>query len=152
MGPPGTVTRRRKAVREGLVGVGAGGVALLVAATFTTVIGIRVGTTSRLADLDTQLSGWDRHGAALLVLALLAAVMLAGARRGSGPAAAAVAATGVAALAIALVGDAPDVHDTGLVGSLYEDAVARPGAGFAFELVGGALLLGAGLALAALRR
>jgi hypothetical protein len=152
MGPSGTVSRRRNAVRDGLLGVGAGGVALLVAATFTTVVGIRVGTTSRLADLDTRLSGWDRHGAALLVLALLAAVMLAGARRGSRPAAVAVAATGVAVLGIALVGDAPDVHDTGLVGSLYEDAAASPGAGFVCEVVAGALLLGAGLALAALRR
>jgi hypothetical protein len=152
MGPPRPVRSRRNAVRDGLLAFGAGGVALVVVATFTTVVGIRVGTTTRLAELDTELSGCDRHGAALLVLALLGAVMLVGAWRGSRPAALAVAATGLAALGIALIGDAPDVHDTGLVGSLYEDAVASPGAGFVCELVGGALLLGAGLALAALRR
>ena len=71
--------RRANAVRAGLLVAALAGVAALVAATFTTVIRITVGTTTRLASLDTELSGWDRHGPALLVIAGFALVMLAGA-------------------------------------------------------------------------
>jgi len=45
------------AVRAGLLIAGCAGVAALVAATFTTVIRITVGATTRLAALDTHLSG-----------------------------------------------------------------------------------------------
>jgi hypothetical protein len=37
-----------------------------VLATFSTVIRITVGDDDALANLDTELSGWDRHGPALL--------------------------------------------------------------------------------------
>jgi hypothetical protein len=147
-----TLSGRPSALRHGLLGVGLAGSALLVAATFATVIRIRVGTSSRLAGIDTALSGWDRHGPALALLALLAAVMLAGARRGAAPALAAVAVAGLAALAVAVLGDAPDVHDTGLVGAVYEDAAARPGPGFYAETIGAALTVAAGLGLLLERR
>jgi hypothetical protein len=146
-----TLSGRENALRYGVIAVGAAGVALLAGATLLTVIHIRVGATSRLAELDTALSGWDRHGPALALLALFAGVMLVGAWRGARPAMLATAAAGLAALAIALAGDAPDVHDTGLVGALYENAAASPGAGFWAEVLGGALLVAGGLGLAALR-
>jgi len=50
------------AARAGLSVAGFAGVAARVAATFTTVIRITVGATTRLAALDTRLGGWDRHG------------------------------------------------------------------------------------------
>lgn len=146
-----TLSGRSNALRHGVLGAAALGVALLVAATFATVISIRVGTTSRLAGLDTELSGWDRHGPALALLALLAGVMLIGAHRGALPAMLAIAVAGVAVLAVAVLVDAPDLHDTGLVGAAYEDAAASPGAGFYAEVVGGGLLAIGGLGLVALR-
>ena len=145
--------RRANAVRAGLLVAALAGVAALVAATFTTVIRITVGTTTRLASLDTELSGWDRHGPALLVIAGFALVMLAGAYgRGARPAMAAVAVCGAAALVIALGLDLPHLDDTGQVGRLYDDAAAAAEVGFWLELAGGALLVTAGLGMLVLAR
>lgn len=129
-----------------------GGVAALVAATFSPLIAIKVGTATSLANIDTQLSGWERHGAELLALAGAGALMTVGALRGARPAMAAVIACGLAALALGLLTDLPHLHDTGLVGELYADAIAGPRAGFYLELAGGALLTVAGSALMAARR
>jgi hypothetical protein len=129
----------------GLAGVAAIGVACLLLATFATVIEIKVGTTTRVPDHDTHLSGWDRHGPALLILALFAAAMIVGAVRGARPAMAAVGALGLAALLIAIVGDVPDLHATGFIGEVYEDAVAGPKAGFYLETLGAVLLLASGV-------
>jgi hypothetical protein len=139
-------------VRLGLFGAGLLGVAGLVLATFSTVIRITVGTTTRLANLDTELSGWDRHGPALLVVAGLALVMLVGAARGARPAMAAVLVCGVVALFVALAFDVPHLDDTGQVGRLYADAAAGPRVGFWLELGGGVLLCVAGLGLLARAR
>src|SRR4051812_47921964 len=140
-------------LRAGLVVAGLAGVAALVGSVFSTVIRITVGTTTRLANLDTALSGWDRHGPALLVIAGLALVMLAGAARGARPAMIAVLVCGVVALFVVLVFDVPHLDDTGQVGQLYADAAAAPGVGFWLELGGGALVAasGAGLLVAARR-
>jgi hypothetical protein len=126
------------------------GAACLFAATFSTVIEIRVGTTTRLAGQDTHLSGWDRHGAALLVVAAFAVLMLAGALRRARPAAIAVAVLGLVALLIAVVGDAPHLHETGFIGEVYEGAAAGPKAGFYLETLGAILLLAAGTLMTAL--
>src|SRR4051794_22832933 len=136
-------------VRLGLFAAGAAGVAALVLATFSTVIRITVGTTTRLARLDTSLTGWDRHGPALLVVAGLALVMLVGAFRGARPAMAAVLVCGVAALVVCVAFDVPHLDDTGQVGALYADASAGPAVGFWLELAGGGLLAlsGGGLLL-----
>jgi hypothetical protein len=142
------------AVRAGLAVAGLAGAAALVAATSSTVIQVTVGTTTRLASLDTELSGWDRHGPALLVIAAFAVVMLLGAvQRRARPAMVAVVVCGVAALAIVLVIDLPHLDDTGQVGRLYTDASAGPEIGFWLEVAGGALLgvVGAGLLRVAAR-
>jgi hypothetical protein len=138
-------------VRLVLAICGAAGALLLVVSTFATVIEIKVLTTSSLAtDFDTDVTGGDRHGVAMVVLAVFAVVMLAGAvLRGARPAMAAVAAAGIIALSIAIASDAQHIHDTGQVGELYEDASADAGSGFFYETLGGALLLisGGGLLL-----
>src|SRR3954453_8912535 len=121
--------RRSNGLRAGLLVVALAGAGGLVAATLTTVIRITVGTTTRLASLDTELSGWDRHGPALLVVAAFALVMLVGAFRGARPAMVAVAVCGLVALVIAVAFDAPHLDDTGQVGELYSHASAGPGVG-----------------------
>src|SRR3954452_11886701 len=153
MRPPDRVIDRPNGLRGGLVVAGLAGVAALVLATFSTVIRITVGTTTRLANLDTGLSGWERHGPALLVIGAFALVMLVGALRGARPAMLAVVACGLAALVVALGLDLPHLDDTGQVGRLYADASAGPEIGFWLEVCGGALLVvcGAGLFVQARR-
>lgn len=140
-------------VRGLLTLAGVAGVVLLVISTFTTVIEIKVLTTSDIAaKIDTQISGADRHGGALIIAAVFAAVMLVGAvTRAARPAMVGLAAAGALALAIAIVSDAAHIHDTGQVGELYEEATADAGPGFFYETLGGALLLvsGGGLLLLA---
>jgi hypothetical protein len=133
-----------RAVRIALLVAAAAGALCLFVATFSTVIEITVGTTSRIADRDTQLSGYDRHSVALLLIGIFALVMTVGAWRGARPAMVALAVAGVAVLLIALVGDLPDVHKTGVIGELYDNARANPKVGYYLETLGGALLLLAG--------
>jgi hypothetical protein len=140
-------------LRVGVFIAGVLGVAALAGTTAATVIQITVGTTTRLANLDTELSGWERHGPALLVIGAFALVMLFGALRGARPAMVAVFACGLAALVVALGLDLPHLDDTGQVGRLYTDASAGPEVGFWLELLGGVLLAvcGAGVFLVASR-
>jgi hypothetical protein len=133
-----------RAVRISLAAAALAGVICLVAATFSTIIEITVGTTTKIASLDTELSGYDRHSIALILIALVAAAMAAGALRGARPAMLALAALGIVVLLIAFIGDLPDVHDTGQVGELYDNARANPRTGYYLETLGGALLLLAG--------
>ena len=115
---------RANALRFALLAAAAAGVICLLLATFATVIEIKVGTTTKVPDHDTHLSGWDRHGPALLVIAAFAAAMVVGAARGARPAMAALAVLGLVALLIAVVGDVPDLDETGFIGQVYEDAAA----------------------------
>jgi hypothetical protein len=135
-------------LRIGLCAAASAGVVCLVLATLTTVIEIKVGTTTRLPGRDTHLSGWDRHGPALLIVAAFAAAMVAGALRGARPAMIALAVLGLVALGIAVVGDVPDLNETGFIGEVYEDAAAGPSAGFYLETLGGVLLLASGVLMA----
>jgi hypothetical protein len=132
------------ALRAALAATALVGALLLVAATFSTIIEITVGTTSHLANIDTERSGADRHGPALVLLAAFAIAMIAGALRGAKPAMAALVVCGIAALLISLVGDLPHVNDTGQVGVLYSDARAAPRFGYYAETLGGVLLVIAG--------
>jgi hypothetical protein len=139
-------------LRAVLAVTGLAGAVLLVVASFTSVITITVGTTSQVLNADTAQSGWDRHGPALIVLALLAVWLLAAALRGSRVAMAGLLVCGVVALAIPTISDRPHVHDTGSVGDVYAEATADPGAGYYLETLGGALVLLSGGALLVLGR
>jgi hypothetical protein len=144
--PPSSSTN---GLRLGLAAMASAGAICLLLATFATIIEIRVGTTTKVPDHDTHLSGWDRHGPALLLIALFAIVMVAGALRGARPAMVALAVLGLVALLIAVIGDVPDLNETGFIGEVYEDAAAGPKAGFYLETLGAVLLLaGGGLMLA----
>src|SRR3954467_3546827 len=138
-----------KALRLGLLAAASAGVICLLLATFATVIEIKVGTTTKIPDHDTHLSGWDRHGPALLLIALFPAGRGVRAVRGARPAVAALAVLGLAALLIAIVGDVPDLNETGFIGQVYEDAAAGPQSGFHLETLGAVLLLASGGAILA---
>ena len=140
------------ALRAALALTGLAGGLLLLVASFTTIIEITVGTTSRALDADTAQSGWDRHGPALALLALLGLWLLAMALRRSRVAMVGLLLTGIVALAIAWHWDRPHVHDTGAVGDIYAEATADPGLGYYLETLGGALLLLSGGALLVLGR
>jgi hypothetical protein len=140
---------RANALRFALLAAAAAGVICLLLATFATVIEIKVGTTTKVPDHDTHLSGWDRHGPALLVIAAFAAAMVVGAARGARPAMGALAVLGLVALLIALVGDVPDLDETGFIGQVYEDAAAGAKGGFYLETLGGVLLLVSGVLMLA---
>jgi hypothetical protein len=144
MAPSIPSPRSTNALRLGLAAIALVGAICLLLASFATVIEITVGTTAKIPGHDTELSGWDRHGPALLIIAGFAIVLLVGAVRGARPAAAAVAALGIVALVIVIVGDVPDLNETGFIGQVYEDAAAGPKAGFYLETLGGVLLLAGG--------
>lgn len=125
---------------------------VIIVAELSPVYSIEVtGLPCELAERDLaeqcEPTGAERHSYALLLLALLAAVMAWGAGIGrSLPAAAALAAAGAAVLAIALIGDLPDVDETGAIGIRFEGAAAMPKSGFWLSLIGGAMALVAGVA------
>lgn len=125
-----------------LGGAGGLGAVLLVLATRAAIIQISIGTTQSTASgIDTSLSGADRHGPALVVIAAFALVMLAAALRGARPAMVALAIAGIVVLGIAIVSDARHIDDIGDVRQLYTGAVSGTGSGFYYETLGGALLL-----------
>lgn len=132
--------------RFALAIVGLAGCVMLVLATTATVFKVTVVTTSELqAPIDTVQTGSERHGVALVLLAVFAAVMIVGALRGAKPAMLAVAAAGLAAVLIALVQDANALDDVvAEVGVLYEGASGSRESGYYLETLGGALLLVSG--------
>ncbi len=135
---------------------------LLVVAEFSTIASVSVDgescevlndTNPELADR-CSLSGFDRHGGALLLLALLAAGAGIVARRGvTREIGGVLLAIGVVTLGLTLFGDLPVTNDTGAIGSDFDDATASAGLGFYLELLGGVLCVAAGvLGLVAARR
>jgi hypothetical protein len=134
--------------RAALLALPLGGAALLLAAELSTLYEVRVVTA--VPEGGSYATG-PHHGYALAVIAVAIAVMAVGAvLGGSRPAAVAVLLLAAAALAIALLVDLPDVHETGLIGRTYADARAEPRSGLYLEIAGGcAALLGAALILAA---
>jgi hypothetical protein len=140
------------------MGVAAAGAlsALLLAITeFLTVASVDVASGScevindsnpSLADR-CSLSGFERHGGAFILLAVLVAAMAIGASAGrSRPAAVALVAIGVLVLGLTLLIDLPQTHQAGAIGRDFEGATAQAGPGFFTELLGGLLALGAGAA------
>jgi hypothetical protein len=128
---------------------------LMLVAELSTIWSVDVVTASCSDLADPSLAdacarkGYEAHLFALIVLGLLALVMAWGAARGaSRPAALALVAIGAVVLAIALIGDAPKVDETGRIGQNFDEAEANPGAGFYLEIAGGVLaVLAGGLAL-----
>jgi hypothetical protein len=121
-------------------------VALLLAAEFSTVFEVTVGT---LEVVKRDATGGENHGYALLVVALFAVALVALGLRGVVPARTAglsLAGLGAVALVVALALDLPDTRGGGrLPESLaYEDARAHAGAGLGLEIAGGVLLIVAG--------
>lgn len=148
--PPRVRSSGIPTARLALALLGAVGALLLLVASFSSIIEITVGTTSKVVDADTAQTGWDRHGPALILLALLALFLLFTGLRASRTALVGLVVAGVAALAIAWIWDRPHIHDTGSVGDIYAEAEADPGTGYYLETLGGALLLFSGGALLAL--
>ena len=125
------------------------GAAALIAATFLPVLRISI-DDEVVSGLDR--TGWDEHGAALLALAIFALALLRPALRGSRPAALAIALAGIAALAIAVASDLPDIGDTGALGNRLEAGKVGAGFGAYAETLGGILLVAAGGMLALISR
>lgn len=135
---------------------------LLVVAEFSTIASVSVDgescevlndTNPDLADR-CSLSGFDRHGGALILLALLTAGAGIAARRGATREVGGVlVAIGVVTLGLTLFGDLPVTNDAGAVGDDFDNATASAGLGFYLELLGGVLCVAAGaLGLVAARR
>jgi hypothetical protein len=135
---------------------------LLLMAEFTTIASVSVEGEScevvndaspELADR-CSLSGWERHGGALILLALLTLGAGLAARRGTSAAVGAILlAIGAVTLGLTLIGDLPVTNDTGAIGIDFEGATGSAGLGFYLELMGGVLCLIAGaLGLISARR
>ncbi len=121
------------------------GAVLVLVAQFTALYHLHSATSS--AAIKSVGTGGN-HAWAPIPLAL-AALVLAYAvyRHGSRVALAGLVALGVATLLIALIGDLPDAHSSGLVGSSasgYVQATASPSAGLYMETLGAVLLIVAG--------
>ena len=131
-----------------ITGAGMLAAALMVLADFLPIVSVDVAggscevindTSPELADRCEQ-SGFERHGPALVLLALVVAAMAWGAGvGGSRPAAVALVAVGLVVLAIALLVDLPATDDTGAIGPRFDGAVAQAEVGFTLELAAGAL-------------
>ncbi|MGH2764257.1 MAG: hypothetical protein ACRDL0_15880 [Thermoleophilaceae bacterium] len=131
---------------------------LLVVTEFATVASVDVASGScevindanpELADR-CELSGFERHGGAFILLGALAGAMAWGAGiGGSRPAAFALIALGLLVLGWSLGFDLPESDEEGVLRS-YEGARGAAGPGLTIEIAAGALALAAGaLALAA---
>jgi hypothetical protein len=136
-----------------VLALGAIGGLLMIVSLFATVISVDVATGScevinesnpELAE-GCELSGFERHSVAFLLLGLLAVLMAWGASVGrSVPAGAALIGIGLIALAFAVLSDLPASDDTGALGRNFEAASASAGAGLYLEILSGLLVILAG--------
>jgi hypothetical protein len=138
----------------GITVVGAIAGVLMVVSEFMTVASVDVasGSCEVINDADPSLadrcslSGFERHGGALILIGVLALLMAWGAGvGGSRPAGAALVVAGAMVLGIAVLADLPVTDDTGAIGRNFEGASASAGSGLYLELVAGALAVLAGL-------
>jgi hypothetical protein len=121
------------------------GALLVIVAQFTALYHLHSATSS--AAIKTVGTGAN-HAWAPIPLALVAALLAyAVYRHGSRMALAGLLALGVATLLIALIGDLPDAHSSGLIGSSaggYVQATSSPSAGLYMETLGAVILIIAG--------
>lgn len=134
--------RRFEAHRTGVLAAGLLGVALLLVAEFTPLLHVHAGGHVHLA---RTVSTGSHHSYALLpVAALSAGLAFTAWRSGSRFALLAIGLLGLLTIAIALLGDLPDAHSTGLVGSPttgLSTATSSPAIGLFLETGGGVMLL-----------
>jgi len=143
--PPGTGYESRPAGTGAVAVVALVGALLVLVAQFTALYHVHVATSS--APIRTVGTGAN-HGWAPVPIAL-ACVLLALAvyRYGNRAAMLGLAVLGIATLLIALLGDLPDAHATGLIGSSashYVQGAASPSVGLYLETLGAVLLLVSG--------
>jgi hypothetical protein len=133
--------------------MGAVAALLMVVTEFLTVASVDVASGSCEVITDTNpeiadrcfLSGFERHGGALVLLGAVTMFMAWGAGvGGSRPAAFALIALGAVVLLWTVLIDLPATNDTGGIGPLYANAEAMTGPGLFTELVAGALAVAAG--------
>jgi hypothetical protein len=121
------------------------GALLVLVAQFTTLYSLHSATRSAVVK---SVGTGANHAWAPVPLALVAAALAyAVYRHGSRAALAGLVALGVATLLIAVIGDLPDAHSSGLIGSSasgYVQATASPSAGLYMETLGATVLLVAG--------
>jgi hypothetical protein len=129
----------------------AGGVLLGIAelSTIVTVEVLTTGTCEEIADPEVRdacdVSGFEQHGGALVLLGVVAVLMALGAGRGASvPASVALIAIGLIVAGLVILRDIPTSSETGLVGLRYEEAKAGVSSGFYLEIVGAALCAAAG--------
>jgi hypothetical protein len=137
-----------------ILAIGAVAGLLMVAAEFSTVAAVHVisggeSCETQVVEPDQrdrcELSGFERHGGAFLILGVVTAAMAWGAGIGrSRPAAAALVAIGVLVIAITLLLDLPKTNETGAISPNFEGAGGVAGSGFYFELAGGVMAVAAG--------
>lgn len=115
---------------------------LLVVAELSTLFSVRTATSGHPIQ---SVSAGSHHAYALIPIAILAALLTYGAwRHGSRPALVAIGALGLVTLVIALAGDLPDAHASGLIGlgsARFANASSTPQAGLYLETLGAALLV-----------
>jgi hypothetical protein len=137
----------------GIVAASLAAAVLLFATEFSTVASVDVasGSCEVIHDTDPaladrcELSGFERNGGALLLVAALTVAMGWGAGFGrSRPAAVALVAIGAAVLLWALLVDLPVTHETGALGESFEGARGQAGTGLWLEILAGVLAAGAG--------
>ncbi len=130
------------AVLAGVLGGGLLGALLLLVAEFTTLYEVHSASSSLVIK---SVGTGSNHSYALLPLALLAAFLAFGVWRAeSRPALLALGIAGVIALLIALLGDLPNAHASGLLGSPathFTEASSQPSAGFYMETLGAVVLI-----------
>jgi hypothetical protein len=151
--------RRLEPVWTAVLVLGMLGAILMVVSEFATLRSVKVLTAScsDLADPSLRGScvthGGEEHAYALVLLGIVAGLMAWGAALGrSRPAGIALIAIGAAVVAIALLTDVPDIHKTGVLGERFDSAKATAGPGLYMEIIGGALVLAAGVMAAMARR
>jgi hypothetical protein len=135
-----------------ILGGGLLGSALLLGAEFTPLLNIHSG--ARAGGVIETVQAGSHHAYALVPVALLAAALSINAWMSrTRLALASIGAMGLVALGIAVIGDLPDVHTSGLIrrpGGAYVSASTSAGIGLYLETLGAIVLLitaGAGLLL-----
>jgi hypothetical protein len=139
------------AVPTAVLAGGIAGALMLIASEFTTLYAVHA--SSSHAALQT-ISGGSHNDYAFVPMAVLALILAYGAaRQGSRPALLALGLVGVLALVIAVAGDLPDSHASGLLGSAtthFVNASSSAGLALYLETAGAAILIltcGAGFLL-----